>query len=126
MKNRLKIHAVWGFAVAVLLLAQLGCSSKSSENAATTQPSPSPSVATALTSASPTPDATSTVATNPGAAPANPSGAGAAPAGSGAARRVQYSRGYVHCDLHCQGAFHKDRQGRRSLHGQSGAHHRRR
>jgi hypothetical protein len=90
MKNRLKIHAVWGFAVAVLLLAQLGCSSKSTENASTAQPSPSPSVATALTSASPTPDAASTAASNPGAvasnaatnpsaAPANPAGAGAAP-----------------------------------------------
>lgn len=83
MKNRLKIHAVWGFAVAVLLLAQLGCSSKSTENASTVQPSPSPSVATALTSASPTPDAASTAANNPGAAasnaPANPAGAGAAP-----------------------------------------------
>jgi hypothetical protein len=90
MKNRLKIHAVWGFAVAVLLLAQLGCSSKSTENASTAQPSPSPSVATALTSASPTPDAASTAASNPGAvasnaaanpgaAPANTAGAGAAP-----------------------------------------------
>jgi|SoiMethySBSTD1v2_1073268.scaffolds.fasta_scaffold234648_2 hypothetical protein len=90
MKNRLKIHAVWGFAVAVLLLAQLGCSSKSTENASTVQPSPSPSVATALTSASPTPDAASTAASNPGAvasnaaanpgaAPANTAGAGAAP-----------------------------------------------
>jgi len=90
MKNRLKIHAVWGFAVAALLLAQLGCSSKSTENASTAQPSPSPSVATALTSASPTPDAASTAASNPGAvasnaaanpgaAPANTAGAGAAP-----------------------------------------------
>ena len=77
MKNRLKIHAVRGFAVAALLLAQPGCSSKSTENAATVQPSPSPSVATALTSASPTPDAASTSASNPGAvasnAAANPS-----------------------------------------------------
>ena len=64
MKNRLNIHTVWGFAVVALMLAQLGCSSKSSENAATAGPTPSPSVATALTSASPTPDATS----NPGAA----------------------------------------------------------
>jgi hypothetical protein len=74
----------------VLLLAQLGCSSKSTENASTAQPSPSPSVATALTSASPTPDAASTAASNPGAvasnaaanpgaAPANTAGAGAAP-----------------------------------------------
>jgi hypothetical protein len=90
MKNRLKIHAVWGFAVAALWLAQIGCSSKSTENASTAQPSPSPSVATALTSASPTPDAASTAASNPGAvasnaaanpgaAPANTAGAGAAP-----------------------------------------------
>lgn len=71
MKNRLKIHAVWGSAVAALLLAQLGCSSKSTENAATAQPSPSPSVATALTSASPTPDAASTPASNPGAVASN-------------------------------------------------------
>jgi len=86
MKNRLKIHAVWGFAVAALLLAQIGCSSKSTENASTAQPSPSPSVATALTSASPTPDAASTAASNPGAvasdAASNP---GAAPASPGAA-----------------------------------------
>src|SRR5262245_13169122 len=86
MKNRLKIHAVWGFAVAALLLAQLGCSSKSTENAATAQPSPSPSVGTALTSTSPTPDAASSPAgssgavasnagANPGAAPSNPAGA---------------------------------------------------
>ena len=90
MKNRLKIHAVWGFAAAALLLAQLSCSSKTTENASTAQPSPSPSVATALTSASPTPDAASTAASNPGAvasnaaanpgaAPANTAGAGAAP-----------------------------------------------
>jgi hypothetical protein len=83
MNNRLKIHAVWGFAVAVLMLGQLCCSSKSTENAATTQPSPSPSAATALTSASPTPDAASSPASNPGAvasnATANPAGAGAAP-----------------------------------------------
>jgi hypothetical protein len=82
MKNRLKIHTVCGFAVVALLLAQLGCSSKSSENAATAGPTPSPSVATALTSTSPTPDATSSAATNPGAAPAsNPTGSNvAAPA----------------------------------------------
>jgi hypothetical protein len=91
MKNRLKIHAVWGFAVVALLLAQLGCSSKTTENAATAQPSPSPSATTNLTSASPTPDATSSAASNPGAvasnaaanpgaAPANSAGAGAAPA----------------------------------------------
>jgi hypothetical protein len=86
MKYRLKIHAVWGVAVGALLLAQLGCSSKSTENAATTQPSPSPSVATALTSVSPTPDAASPAASNPGAvasgAAANP---GAAPANPDAA-----------------------------------------
>src|SRR5262245_51597816 len=96
MKNRLKIHAVWGFAVAALLLAQLGCSSKSTENAATAQPSPSPSVGTALTSTSPTPDAASSPAgssgavasnagANPGAAPSNPAGAGAAPGAPSAA-----------------------------------------
>src|SRR5262245_30850386 len=89
MKNRLKIHAVWGFAVVGLLLAQLGCSSKTTENAATAQPSPSPSATTNLTSASPTPDATSSAASNPGAvasnAAANPAGAGAAPAAPGAA-----------------------------------------
>ena len=96
MKNRLKIHAVWGFAVVALLLAQLGCSSKTTENAATTQPSPSPSATTDLTSASPTPDATSSAASNPGAvasnaaanpgaAPANSAGAGAAPAAPSAA-----------------------------------------
>jgi hypothetical protein len=71
MKNRLKIHLVWGFAVAALLLGQLGCSSKSAENAATVQPTASPSVATALTSASPTPEATSNAA-DPGATPAPP------------------------------------------------------
>jgi hypothetical protein len=85
MKNRLKIHAVWGFAVVALLLAQLGCSSKTTENAATAQPSPSPSATTNLTSASPTPDATSSAASNPGAvasnAAANP---GAAPSAAAA------------------------------------------
>ena len=89
MKNRLKIHTAWGFAVAALLLAQLGCSSKNTENAATAQPSPSPSAAANLTSASPTPDATSNAAANPGAvasnAAANPAGAGAVPAAPGAA-----------------------------------------
>lgn len=78
MKNRLKFHLVWGFAVAALLLAQLGCSSKSPENAATAGPTPSPSVATSLTSASPTPDATSNAASNS-------AGAANAPAGSNAA-----------------------------------------
>src|SRR5215475_111306 len=89
MKNRLKIHAVLGFAVAALLLAQLGCSSKSSENAATVQPSASPNTATALTSASPAADATSTAASNPGAAPASASGGSSAapanPAGAASA-----------------------------------------
>ena len=89
MKNRLKIHAVLGFAVAALLLAQLGCSSKSSENGATAQPPPSPSVAAALTSSSPTPEATSNAAPNPSAvasnAAGNPSAAPANSAGSGAA-----------------------------------------
>jgi hypothetical protein len=107
MKNRLKIHAVWGFAVVALLLAQLGCSSKTTENAVTTQPSPSPSATTDLASASPTPDATISAAANPGAvasnsgakpkavssnaasnprsAPANSAGAGAAPAAPSAA-----------------------------------------
>jgi hypothetical protein len=107
MKNRLKIHAVWGFAVVALLLAQLGCSSKTTENAVTTQPSPSPSATTDLALASPTPDATSNAAANPGAvasntgakpkavssnsasnprsAPANSAGEGAAPAAPSAA-----------------------------------------
>jgi hypothetical protein len=71
MKNRLKLHTVWGFAVAALLLAQLGCSSKSSENAVTVQPSPSPSATTDLTSASPTSEATSNAASNPGAVASN-------------------------------------------------------
>jgi len=92
MKNRLKIHAVWGFAVVALLLAQLGCSSKTTENAATAQPSPSPSATTDLTSASPTPDATSSAASNPGAvasnAPASSAGAGAAPAAPALPPRV--------------------------------------
>ena len=81
MRKHLKFHLVWGLTVAALLLAQLGCSSKSSENAATVQPSASPNTATALTSASPAADATSTAASNPGAAPANTAGgSGAAPA----------------------------------------------
>jgi hypothetical protein len=67
MKNCLKIHTVWGFAVVAFLMAQLGCSSKSSENAATAGPTPSPSVDTALTSASPTPEATPSAASSPGA-----------------------------------------------------------
>src|SRR5262245_39879165 len=110
MKNRLKIHLVWGFAVATLLLAQLACSSKSTENAVA-QPTPSPT--TDLTSASPTPDPTpaaesiptavasntgarsraaasntgvksravdSNAESNPSSAPANPAGAATAPA----------------------------------------------
>jgi len=89
MKNRLKIHAVWGFAVVALLLAQLGCSSKTTGNAATAQPSPSPSATTDLTSASPTPNATSSAASNPGAvasnAAANPGAAPATSAGAGTA-----------------------------------------
>jgi len=99
MKNRLKIHAVWGFAVVALLLAQLGCSSKTTENAATAQQSPSPSATTNLTSASPTPDANSSAASNPGAvasnaaanpgvAPASSAGAGAAPAAPALPPRV--------------------------------------
>jgi hypothetical protein len=86
MKNRLKIHSIWGFAVGALLLAQFGCSSKTAENAATAQPSPSPTVDTATTSPSPTPVAAndqgsvaSTAAANPGAAPAGSSGSSAAP-----------------------------------------------
>lgn len=75
MKNRLKIHTIWGFAVGALLLAQAGCSSKSSENAATVQPSPSPSVASALTSASPTPEATSSAASDQGSVASANSGA---------------------------------------------------
>jgi hypothetical protein len=67
MKNRLKIHTVQGFAVVAFLLAQLGCSSKTSENAATTTPSPSPSVDMAMTSASPTPEATPAVESTPAA-----------------------------------------------------------
>jgi hypothetical protein len=69
MKNRLKIHLVWGFAVAALLLAQLACSSKSSENAAIAQPSPSPT--TDLTSASPTPDPTPAAESTPAAVASN-------------------------------------------------------
>ncbi|HEY6401893.1 MAG TPA: hypothetical protein VI479_10820, partial [Blastocatellia bacterium] len=67
MKNRLKIHTVLGFAVVAFLLAQLGCSSKTSENAAVTTPSPSPSVDPALASASPTPEATPAVENAPAA-----------------------------------------------------------
>jgi hypothetical protein len=95
MKKHLKIHTISGFAVAVLLLAQLGCSSKSTENAAV-QPSPSPSPTTDLTAASPTPEATpdapsdsGAVASNTGArsnaAPPRSAGSGAAPTDSTAA-----------------------------------------
>ncbi|MGH9755573.1 MAG: hypothetical protein ACREA2_22560 [Blastocatellia bacterium] len=84
MEKRLKIHLAWGFAVAALVLAQLGCSSKSSENAATAGPTASPT-AEALTSASPTPDAASNASANPGAAPANAAGAPNAPAGANVA-----------------------------------------
>jgi hypothetical protein len=56
MKDRLKIHLVWGFAAVALLLAQFGCSSKSSENSVTAGPSPTPDTATALPS--PTPEET--------------------------------------------------------------------
>src|SRR5262245_11258273 len=69
MKNHLKIHLVWGFAVAALLLAQLACSSKSSENAVTAQPTPSPT--TDLTSASPTPDPTPAAESTPAAVASN-------------------------------------------------------
>jgi hypothetical protein len=82
MKKHLKFHLVWGFTVAALLLAQLGCSSKSADNAATAQPTASPNNAAALTTASPAADATSTAASNPGAAPANPAGAASAPGGA--------------------------------------------
>jgi len=89
MKKRLKLHLVWEAAVAALLLAQFGCSSKSAENAATAQPSASPN---ALTSASPAPDATSNASGNPNAAgganttPANPASApGGALAGANVA-----------------------------------------
>jgi hypothetical protein len=71
MKNRLKIHTVLGFAVVALLLAQLGCSSKSSENAVTAQPTPTPDTATALTSPSPTPEATPIVESAPAAVASN-------------------------------------------------------
>src|SRR2546422_3539581 len=71
MKNRLKIHLVWGLSVVALLLAQLGCSSKSAENAAITGPSPSPSATTDLTSASPTPEATPNAASSPVAIASN-------------------------------------------------------
>ncbi|HEY8461413.1 MAG TPA: hypothetical protein VIM99_13580 [Blastocatellia bacterium] len=82
MKNRLKIHTICGFAVVALLLAQLGCSSKTSENAATTTPAPSPSIDSALATASPTPE------TAPSAAPVASNaatGSGSAPVASNAA-----------------------------------------
>src|SRR5882672_4797742 len=68
MKNHLKIHTVCGFAVAAFLLAQLGCSSKSAENAVTAQPSPTPDTTMAMTSASPTPEATPAEQTSPATA----------------------------------------------------------
>ena len=82
MRKHLKFHLVWGYIVAAILMAQLGCSSKSSENAATAQPSPSPNTATALVAASPAADATSNAAGNPGAAPANAAGGSGAAAGN--------------------------------------------
>jgi hypothetical protein len=89
MKKHLKLQLVWGCAVAGLLLAQISCSSKSAENAAPAQPAASPNNAAALTSASPAADATSSIASNPGAsnpgaAPANPAGAASAPGGASA------------------------------------------
>jgi hypothetical protein len=81
MKNRLKIHTIWGFAVGALLLAQFGCSSKSAENAATVQPSPSPTADSNMTSASPTPEATPGVASDQGSvASSGAANRGAAPA----------------------------------------------
>src|SRR5215468_2546315 len=71
MRNRLKIHTVLGFAVVALLLAQLGCSSKSSENAVNAQPTPTPDTAMALTSPSPTPEATPSVESAPAAVASN-------------------------------------------------------
>ena len=75
MKNHLKIPTVLGLAVVAFLLAQLGCSSKSAENAVAVQPSPTPDT-TAQASPSPTPEATpavesthSAVASNAGAKP---------------------------------------------------------
>jgi len=92
MKKHLKLHPVWGLTVAALLLAQLGCSSKSAENAATAQPAASPNNAAALTSATPAADAASNASGNPNTAPANSAGAanalgatGGAPAGSSVA-----------------------------------------
>ncbi len=75
MKTPLKIHLVRGCAVALLLLPQFSCGSKSAENTATSQPSASPNNATALTSASPAVDANSAATGNPGSAPANPAAA---------------------------------------------------
>ena len=53
MNKRLKIYLAWGFAMALLPLAQLGCSSKTDNTASTAQPSASPDNAMALTSGSP-------------------------------------------------------------------------
>ncbi len=77
MKKRLKIHFVWGCAVATLLLAQVGCSQKADNTGLTAQPAASPNNSTALTSASPTADAASN-AGNP-----NASGGGSAPGVAG-------------------------------------------
>jgi len=85
MKKRLKVHTVWGFTVAALLLAQLGCSSKSGENAATAQPTASPNNAAALTSATPAADAAPNTAGNPNTAPANSAGAANTPGATGGA-----------------------------------------
>jgi hypothetical protein len=79
MKKRLKIHFVWGCAVAMLLMAQVGCSSKADNAGSNAQPAASPNNAAALTSASPAADAASTTAGNPNAvgggfAPGAPSG----------------------------------------------------
>ncbi len=87
MKHRMKIYFVGLFTVAVLLVAQSGCSSPNANNAATTQPtaSPSPSAdtAVALTSVSPAPAADA--AGNPNAAPASSAGAANPSAATGGA-----------------------------------------
>jgi hypothetical protein len=67
MKNRLKIHLVLGVGIVALLMAQLGCSSKSSENALTAGQTPTPDTATALPSPSPTPEETPIVESSPAA-----------------------------------------------------------
>ena len=75
MKNRLKIHLVWGIVVAVVLLAQLGCSPKAENTGSNAQPTASPNNATALTS--PAADAASSAAGAP-----NTLGGGSVPGGS--------------------------------------------